>query len=360
MTATYRITFTPMEPYFFGNEKTFRFTGEKLAGQFDSPYYIRSEILPAQTTLFGAIRYLLLNNRDPYFQSYPTNYEERIGPNSFSLKQTKKQNFGIISKMSPVFLQNAGDIYVKTPFDHKSGESVYTPFCRATLTAPKSSSKREYAEDYDVKAGISDSYMNIDTRGIIDGKEIFDSVTRVGIDKKKHDEAFFKKEFRILKAGWSFGIYLTLDFKQEETLQLDPVVFLGQNKAAFRVEYVQENVKDAQEENQIENRIRAILPPHTVYCFGDTYVKSDVYQNFTFAATLTRDHRMYETLPDSKETESGQKTERIRRDNILYKLLRAGSVFWFDPELQNITDITEPFNHLNAQTIGMNSIIIKE
>ena len=353
MTATYRITFTPTEPYFFGNEKTFRFTGEKIAGQIDSPYYIRSEVLPAQTTLFGAVRYLLLNNRDPYFQSYPADYAERIGANSFTLKQTEKQKFGIITEMSPVFLQNAGDIYVKTPFDHKSGESVYTPFRRALLSTSEVTPKREYAENYDAKTGISDSYMNIDTRKIIDGDEIFGSVTRVGIDKKKNDEAFFKKEFRTLKKGWSFGVYLTLDFKQDETLQLDPVVFLGQNKAAFRVEYIQE-------ENPIDDRIRAILPPHTIYCLGDTYVKSDVYQNFTFAATLTRDHRMYETLPDNKGTESGQKTKRICRGNILYKLLRAGSVFWIDPELQNIADIIEPFNHLNAQTIGMNSIIVNE
>ena len=88
-------------------------------------------------------------------------------------------------------------------------------------------SDNEYAENYDAKTGISNSYMNIDTQKIIDGDEIFGSVTRVGIDKKKNDEAFFKKEFRTLKKGWSFGVYLTLDFKEDETLQLDPVVFLA-------------------------------------------------------------------------------------------------------------------------------------
>ena len=102
--TTYRITFTPSEPYFFGNEKTFRFPDTNIAGQFDNPYFIRSESLPAQTTLFGAIRYLLLNDRDPAFESYPENYEQRIGKDSFRITDTKPQSFGIISGISPVFL----------------------------------------------------------------------------------------------------------------------------------------------------------------------------------------------------------------------------------------------------------------
>jgi hypothetical protein len=341
--TAYRLTFTPAEPYFFGNEKTFRFPDAKIAGQFDNPYFIRSESIPSQTTLFGAVRYLLLNDRDPSFASYPENYEKRIGPNSFSLIQTEKQKFGIIHAMSPVFLQNADGIYVKTPFDHLAGEKIYTPFHRAPLTADGVVPKREYADNYDVKKGISDSFMNIGTGAVVDADVIFRTVTRVGIDKKKNDDAFFKKEFRMLNPGWSFGVYLTLDLAPEDAPELDPVVFLGQNKAAFRVTCTPED-------DRIAEQVYAILPPNTVYCLGDTCADSDIYPKFTFAATQIRDHRMYETKPDG----------RIGKGSILHRLLRAGSVFWFDPASLNEADIAALFNHPNARTIGMNSIIIKK
>lgn len=341
--TTYRLTFTPAEPYFFGNEKTFRFPDAKITGQFDNLYFICSENIPAQTTLFGAVRYLLLNNRNPSFVSYPKDYEKRIGPNSFSLKQTEKQDFGIIHEMSHVFLQKENEIYVKTPFDHFAGEKVYTPFHRSPLTADGVAPKREYADNYDVKKGISDSFMNIGTGAVIDADAIFRTVTRVGIDKKKNDDAFFKKEIRMLNPGWSFGVYLTLDLVPADGPELDPFVFLGQNKAAFRVTCTPED-------NRIAEQVYAILPPNTVYCLGDTCADSDIYPKFTFAATQIRDHRMYETKPDG----------RIVKGSILHKLLRAGSVFWFDPASLNDAEIAALFNHPNARTIGMNSIIIKK
>ena len=345
--TTYRLTFTPTEPYFFGNEKTFRFPDAKIAGQFDNPYFIRSETLPSQTTLFGAVRYLLLNNRDPSFTSYPKGYEQRIGANSFRLAQEAKQNFGIIHEMSPVFLQNPDGIWVRTPFDHANGFSAYMPFHRAPLNGENESPKREYADNYDVKKGISDSFMNIKTGKIVEADEIFRTVTRVGISKKQNDDAFFKKEYRILNAGWSFGVYLSLELPESETLSLDPVVFLGQNKAAFRVDFVRED-------STITKQLLAILPPNTVYCLGDTYANSDIYPKFTFAVTQTRDHRTYETYPDKHPK------GRIGKDGILYKLIRAGSIFWFDPDQLSEEEIAALFAHANAETIGMNQIIIKQ
>ena len=330
-----------MEPYFFGNEKTFRFPEAKIAGQFDNPYFIRSETLPSQTTLFGAVRYLLLNDRDPLFKKYPENYEKRIGQNSFRLSETQPQPFGVIQSMSPVFLQNQDEVFVKTPFDHRKGEKVYTPFHRALLTNEGVAPKREYADDYDAKKGISDSYMNINTGDIVDADAIFRTVTRVGISKKKNEDAFFKKEYCMLIKDWAFGVYLELDLPENEKLSLDPIVFLGQNKAAFRVNFVPE-------ENQITKQLSKILSPYTVYCLGDTYVNSSIYQEFTFAVTQTRDHRTYETKPDRK----------IVKDSLLHKLIRAGSVFWLDPNMPEEKDINKLFAHPNAVTIGMNQIII--
>ena len=56
----YLVTFKPVEPYFFGNEKNFAFRGQEKQMQLSNSYFIRSEKMPAQTTLLGVLRYLLL------------------------------------------------------------------------------------------------------------------------------------------------------------------------------------------------------------------------------------------------------------------------------------------------------------
>ena len=60
-----QLKFTPLEPYFFGNEKTFSFPNSKDGGQLRNSYLIKSESIPSQTTLFGTIRYLLLPHKKP-------------------------------------------------------------------------------------------------------------------------------------------------------------------------------------------------------------------------------------------------------------------------------------------------------
>ena len=60
MSKTYLLTFTPQEPYFFGNEKSFTYPGQKNGGQYGNRYYVKSEQTPSQSTLFGALRYLMI------------------------------------------------------------------------------------------------------------------------------------------------------------------------------------------------------------------------------------------------------------------------------------------------------------
>ena len=60
-TYKYLITFTPMEPYFFGGERTFGFGKES---DRKPPYYIVSEKKPSQPTLFGTLRYIILSQNN--------------------------------------------------------------------------------------------------------------------------------------------------------------------------------------------------------------------------------------------------------------------------------------------------------
>ncbi|MEG2717669.1 MAG: hypothetical protein RR961_10055, partial [Eubacterium sp.] len=60
--SDYIITFTPEEPYFLGNERTFSFGDNKDKQQRSGKYHIESDKIPSQTTLLGTLRYLLLGD----------------------------------------------------------------------------------------------------------------------------------------------------------------------------------------------------------------------------------------------------------------------------------------------------------
>jgi len=346
---TYKITFTPTEPYFFGTEKTFRFPGQKIEGQFDTPYFIRSERTPSQTTMFGAVRYLLLKNRLPDFSGYPEGYEEIIGKESFMISAPGR-TFGKIHQISPVFLQLKADtrnkyptgIYIPTPLDHNvsSTQKIYTPYTRHSIE-----DGRQYAPEYDPKRFLPDGYMHLASNTIVPGDAIFTSIVRVGINTVKQNKAYFKKEYAMLQEGWSFGIYLTVDDDAE--IPGDKVVYLGQNKAAFLVSY------SAEECSLPYVNDRTVLPEEgCIVCLSDTLTDNSIYRNCSMAITQIRDHRAFETI---RQEENGR--PKIRKDSILYKLVKAGSVFWYNtPDKRN--DLLKALQNDHCAVAGMNRFAV--
>lgn len=360
---TYRVIFTPVEPYFFGNEKTFRFGGERSLGLYDTPYFIRSERTPAQTTIFGAIRYLLLTNRHSNFnKGYPDGYADIIGRDSFKITQ-ENQTFGKIKSISPIFLYYDGDetaadkeklpkkgIYLPAPFDHNvniENTETYLPYKRADID-----DKKEYAPGYDPKAGIADSYMHLGSGEIVKSKEIFRPTVRVGIDVKKIDDAFFKREYQMLNKGWSFGIYLTVD--DDTVLPTDKSVFLGQNKAAFKVEFIDKNDENDDLTERLENLLTEKSIKGIIYCLSDTFVTSAVYKDCSFAITQTRDHRSYETKREADK----DRPIVIKKGGDLHKLIKAGSVFFYKSDDQKQALLAHLKNR-HCEIIGMNHICTK-
>ena len=346
---TYRITFTPTEPYFFGNEKTFRFPDHAVEGQFDTPYFIRSERTPSQTTMFGAVRYLLLQNRLPDFSGYPEGYEKIIGEKSFMISDPS-QTFGKIQKISPIFLQLDADtdpgypkgLYIPTPLDHNvtAVSKKYTPYSRWDLK-----DGRQYAPEYDPKGFLPDGYMHPETGTVVPGKDIFTSTVRVGIDIVKKEKAFFKKEYAMLQSGWSFGIYLTVEDKLE--IPGDRTVYLGQNKATFLVDYTEEECA-----LPTLTDMNAIPDEGCIVCLSDTLADSSIYANASMTITKIRDHRALETVYQEKNRQP-----RFRKDSVLYKLIKAGSVFWYNtPEKRD--QLLQNLQNAHCAVAGMNCFTV--
>ena len=111
MATTYKISFKPVEPYFFGNEKTFAFPvkGENASPSVSS-YFIRSEDMPSQSTILGALRYLFLDHKNPdfkYTKEQAADNAKAVGPASFDIASEDVQQFGLIRKISPVFISES-------------------------------------------------------------------------------------------------------------------------------------------------------------------------------------------------------------------------------------------------------------
>ena len=343
--ATYLVTFTPREPYFFGNEKNFLHPGHSGVSQTANAYFIRSETVPSQTTLFGALRYLLLPVKKARWSYEPHELDlnsRAVGEASFCYGE--QRTFGKIRSISPmVLMDNEREIYVVTPFDHVHGKKTYTPFSEyGSVTTPQG--ERFYAKEFNAKDGIEHSYMHLNKDSekpcdIVGSETLFQRETRVGVNRLAATNGFFKKEYVRLTDGYCFAVYLTLEDDHGLDDQLrDQTVFLGQGRSLFTVHF--EACENADPWKDVEDAIRKRLRGGMYYCVSDAFVSDTVYGKATFCATAVRDHRSYTT----------DRNGRVSKHPVLYKLVSAGSVFRGD-------GVPAYFTDKNAETVGFNHIV---
>ena len=304
--STYLVRLTPQEPYFFGNEKCLAFDDGNPRGQMTNRYYIKSERTPLQTTLLGAMRYIFLPEKKYNFG------KEYIGEESFKIEKDF-QDFGVIKKISPLFLLKGDERLIVTPFDHIKGKTTYTPF----------SYHKSENEPYTIITAV-------------ESDKIFSYATRVMINKNQNKKAFFKKDYVTLDKEYSFGFYLEID-GSIETDKMQTFVYLGQGKSLF-------SLKFEETENDIESKIKSLIGKNKVYCFGDTLANNGIYGTAKFSVVNFRDYRAYATNSKGK----------VEKGGTLYKLIKAGSVFISDDTSKIVCC------HDNREQIGFNIMIKQE
>lgn len=357
---TYRVDFKPTSSYFFGNEKTFPYAGQKTGQHLSNTYYIKSERIPSQTTILGALRYLFLAHKNNNFTYSKQEFSEnaaRVGAESFDITRKEAQDFGIIHQISPIFLYSRKDgILIPTPFDHnKNSESdKYQPFEKySTVETPNGT--KLYTCDYDAKSVLTDCYMTLDTQEIVPNKKLFGFEDRIGIAVDKAKDAFFKKRYAFLNDGYCFSVYLTLsDDGAVDALKIFSngaiCVFMGQEKATFLVSFTEE-------ENTIKEKVSAFLSRNlpidgkVLYFMSDTVLPSSsaLYEKTLFSVIKTKDYRAFGmSYTDSENAKRGS----LKKDNRLYKMIAAGSIIITN----SATDILSLADNPNAQKIGLNQI----
>jgi hypothetical protein len=349
------IKLTPTEPYFFGGERIFEI------GDKNKHYYIRSLDTPSQTMLFGVLRYLAIENpiTNTDFRKRYDNYRNKVANKDFKREfhgfalNRPNISFHKIHCISPLYLlDDQGNYYIRTPFDHKvknsAGEKneIYTPFSACVETICTTSGKRTFPKDYVAKDGIADSWLSLTDKTIKNC--LFTGIAQTGIQaigyRKRHSQtnenglsdndnhALFKKEYKRLEDGFSFAFFADI----EDDMPLHPkAVYMGQDKSTFLVSI---------EPSEDPPFPTDIVSTGRVYAQSDIYYAEDVsslYSDCKFVAVKTRDHRIFQTNNlDRKYSKS-------------IKLIQAGSMFIPN----DINNFKEKIQNPHASIAGFNKII---
>lgn len=332
--ACYILELTPSGKYFFGNEKGFSYDDKGK-----NNYFIRSEDLPLQSTVFGALRYLLLPEKG---YGKAAEYSNVIGSESFDITE-ENQDFGRIKSISPIFLLKDDEWFVSTPFDH-NGEAeadVYTPFDKyeEMLTIK---GDRIFTCQYNSKEGIVHSFMSLNDGHL--ENELFGSDIQVGINRKNQENGFFKKEYKYLKKGFSFAVIAdieddSLDGKTESVL-------LGQGKTPFVAKFKLYNGDSliSKVEKTISEKRNNSKYNNLVYFLSDYYLADnsidELYEDTLFGIVETRDYRSFKTIGQS-----------VKKGSELLHLIKAGSILISDDNYRLLNE------NLNAKKAGFNFIV---
>lgn len=191
----YLVTFRPLGDYSFGSDRRFSFVGKNNYSEDEyAPYFIRTNRVPEQSTVFGMIRYLILvsngiqlNQNFQYDDDTRDNMKDLIGEKSFSLNGGV-QSFGKLEKISPIFLRkNSKEIVILNPFNNKQGREGIDQFepmileKEFTLSTSFGEIALPKSKEYNPKEGYGDGYYNINTGRLETIEDIFRTKVVTGV-----------------------------------------------------------------------------------------------------------------------------------------------------------------------------------
>ncbi len=209
------VKITPIEPYTFGTDQKFQYPNQKLTGK--ESYFVNSRTVPEQTTILGMLRLLILKQKGLFRSDFHYTEEQRkqmrecIGPCSFRFGE-RKQDFGCIHSISPVFLMDKeGNYYVKNPFHNIEQKKGYKPMALSEKRVETSfgNIRLPKKEAYHAKEGHARGYYNLKTGDICNN--LFSSMIVPGNRKNSKlsdEDCFFKKELIVLKKGYCFAVFV--------------------------------------------------------------------------------------------------------------------------------------------------------
>lgn len=366
----YFCTLTPMGEYFLGGERTFAF-GENDTGDAKKDYFIESENLPSQATVFGTLRFLILQKAGLLSNGHAdeSRREEQarlVGEDGFSVGRADAP-YGKLYHLSPIFLLRGGKRYIRTPLNHKIPEKkenkeektavTYCPFVMKPFSGLTDLEEGTLLpSDYVAKDGLFDGFLCLDgeTHSVISNDDIFKGLEHTRIAKTQDDKAFVKKVYKHFNKEkdmpfFRIAFYCTAE---ENVLPEEGIVYLGQDKSTFHFTCVEASEKTGTEKT-LQDAVAALpatADTSVFYALSDVYMDIDEETEKLFAFSVVQ-KRPFRTM----ETQRGADSFRgSRRKSALYQLVRAGSVFYVRPGKED--DFRRLTENAAMTRIGLNFV----
>lgn len=314
----YFIEIIPTGYYFFGSERTFNTNRHDKYGEEVTNYFAESNPLPQQTAVLGLLRHTLLALYDKLDTTTDLK-NEIIGEEHFSL--TKDSKYGLIKQISPLVIFNTKNAaylipagFAKQQYDSKNidleynatNEAVYSN--KVKNTSPMLSNF-EYKQDVDTiwKDAANNKYCK---------EDIFKTITKVGVDKNKPDDAFYKQTFYGLKDNFSFGVWVSFTGVLEDAKLKDILMPFGADQGLFKLTF-RTDVQNPFEKNDTNKEVEMCKE---IILLSDTWVEEDLFNNIDFGITQFADFRYIETNTSKyyTPTKSQKKYSLLKQGSILY------------------------------------------
>lgn len=284
----YLVTLKPLEPFFFGGEQTFGKLGDKERGS----YFAKSQLFPQQTALLGMLKKEILKKENLLTRKIKDEWVDKnlkekatyfSGDEKFSLVN-KEHNFGIIEKVGEIFLID----------NHKEEYRVIKDIFDYDLTLdPPLLKNRKTKENYSAKKEITSKLFSSDFKKKIALNDVFETVVQVGNQKKRSEDAFFKKESLKLDGRFSFAYSVTT--KEYDLRKLhNTIVHLGADNSKFLMQVVKEYTQKSLLLPDIGHNYTVLLSDsYMEEAMCDFAISSEISFSFIDKALFSKSERRY-------------------------------------------------------------------
>ena len=372
--VSYLAILKPREPYTFSTDQKSPFLKKDEVATGKESYFIESNIMPEQTTIWGMMRLLLIEQSNLMKSDF--NYDESdiqeihkmVGAESFSFDND--QTFGQLDSISPVFIckinkENKYDYIVSNPLCNTakpvedvsaSAEELTEKKKPIKFTPYKMNNPVNYADGkkislpigYDSKKGCVSGFVNLSTGEVIKRTDIFSSIVQTNshkneagklAEKKTDSGGFFKRERYTMKEGFCLAFFVSIDEEFKQDLR-DDLVTIGAGKNVFSIHFI----KDVSD--NLEEKVQAYAPKSDTvwhYALSDIVFKGKPDYN-EFAIVQFRYLRNIKT-----DYNKATYNERFKRSDSQVKIIQRGSVFYHGKESVEV--------NTNANKLGYNRIV---
>ncbi len=339
----YLVRLTPIDAYFFGGEVTF---GDKKKQN----YLVKSNYLPQQSALLGLMRYEILRQNDMLFGEGKAKNEDNviklIGAKGFDPKESQT-SYGIIKRISPIFIENQGVYYTRMPLD--AGINVTLDDKKQKAYYNGIAKPLPILKGYDYKEYDNYCYWcsdNISNK--IKESEIFIETERIGIQKNRTEDAFFKQTLISLKERYNFVFTVDIDNKLKEKTT---IATLGGNQSRFKMEIIECTSENNLQGFDFCTYFAPLANKNRILLLGDAIISDATRDDIDFIwGNCIENRYIVRAVSEDQSWGKPKKTEA------LYHLQSRGSVIYHKKDIDAIKQALSNDSD-SYQTIGLNIFI---